>query len=161
MDWLIVIIMGILWSEIISHFGASILLHRHYCHKQFDVPIWFEWIGLSMLSIACIRTPIGWIASHRMHHAYSDSPNDPHSPKYIGWFKVLTTTWKIDKIPYKFAKDLYKNSRLVFFHKHWLKILITVWIVSFIIHPMFFFFFSLITFIFAKIGFGLLYTICP
>lgn len=159
MDWLIVIVIGILWSEIISHFGASILLHRYYCHKQFNVPVWFEWIGLSMLAIVCIRTPIGWIASHRMHHTYSDSPNDPHAPKYVGWFKVLTTTWQIDNIPYRFAKDLYENSRLVFFHKHWLKILIAVWGISFMIHPMFFIAFALIPFIFAKIGFGLLNTI--
>ena len=74
------ILLGILWSQIISHWGASILLHRHYCHRQFKVPVWFETIGLAMLMIACIRTPIGWIASHRMHHNHSDTEKDPHSP---------------------------------------------------------------------------------
>ena len=68
MEIFIAILIGIIWSQVISHFGASILLHRHYCHKQFKVPVWFEWIGLWMLSIAYIRTPIGWIASHRMHY---------------------------------------------------------------------------------------------
>ena len=69
--WLTIsILIGLVWSQIISHFGASILLHRHYCHKQFKVPSWFETMGLAMLMIACIRTPIGWIASHRMHHEH-------------------------------------------------------------------------------------------
>lgn len=112
-----------------------------------------------MLAIACIRTPIGWIASHRMHHAYSDGPKDPHAAKHVGFWKVLLTTWDIDRIPPRFAKDLFKNPRLVFFHRHWLLILVLVWIISFIISPYFFVAFALVPFVFAKIGFGLLNTV--
>lgn len=159
MELMYAILAGIIWSEIISHFGASILLHRHYCHKQFKVPKWFEWLGLSMLMIACIKSPIGWIASHRMHHAYSDTAKDPHSAKHVGFWKVLLTTWDIPRIPIRFAKDLYKNNALVFFHKHWFKILIAVWIITFMISPYFFIAFALVPFIFAKVGFGLLNTL--
>ena len=120
------VILGIIWSEIISHFGASILLHRYYCHNQFKVPKWFETIGLAMLMIACIRTPIGWIASHRMHHHHSDTDKDPHAAEHIGYWKVLFTTWDIERIPTKYARDLFVNPKLVFCHKHWLKILIVV-----------------------------------
>ena len=153
------IILGLIWSQIISHFGASILLHRYYCHKQFKVPGWFETMGLAMLMVACIRTPIGWIASHRMHHTHSDGPEDPHAPKHVGYLKVLTTTWTIPTIPIKYARDLYKNPKLVFCHNHWLKILISVWAISYIISPYFFISFALVPFIFAKIGFGLLNTV--
>jgi|TARA_B110000503_G_scaffold68729_1_gene107336 sn-1 stearoyl-lipid 9-desaturase len=153
------IVAGILWSEIISHFGASILLHRHYCHKQFSVPVWFEVIALAMLMIACIRTPIGWIASHRMHHHHSDKPGDPHAAKHIGYWKVLFTTWSIPSIPPKYAKDLYANPRLVFCHKHWLKILVIVNVISILINPYFWIAFCVVPFIFAKIGFGLLNTV--
>lgn len=156
---LIAIMLGILWSEIISHFGASILLHRHYCHKQFSVPVWFEVVALAMLMIACIRTPIGWIASHRMHHHHSDKPGDPHAAKHIGYWKVLFTTWTIPSIPPKYAKDLYANPRLVFCHKHWLKILVIVNVISIIINPYFWIAFCVVPFIFAKIGFGLLNTV--
>ena len=153
------IVAGILWSEIISHFGASILLHRHYCHKQFSVPVWFEVIALAMLMIACIRTPIGWIASHRMHHHHSDKPGDPHAAKHIGYWKVLFTTWTIPSIPPKYAKDLYANPRLVFCHKHWLKILVIVNVISILINPYFWIAFCVVPFVFAKIGFGLLNTV--
>tara|TARA_B110000503_G_scaffold8850_1_gene12040 strand:+ start:3692 stop:4333 length:642 start_codon:yes stop_codon:yes gene_type:complete len=159
MELFLAIMAGIIWSQIISHFGASILLHRYYCHKQFNVPVWFEWIGLFMLSVAYIRTPIGWIASHRMHHTYSDGPKDPHAAKHIGFWKVLFTTWDINSIPPKFAKDLYKNPRLVFFHRHYIKILIAHNIISFIISPYFWVAYALVPFIFAKIGFGLLNTV--
>jgi fatty-acid desaturase len=159
MELFLAIMAGIIWSQIISHFGASILLHRYYCHKQFNVPVWFEWVGLFMLSVAYIRTPIGWIASHRMHHTYSDGPKDPHAAKHIGFWKVLFTTWDINSIPPKFAKDLYKNPRLVFFHRHYIKILIAHNIISFIISPYFWVAYALVPFIFAKIGFGLLNTV--
>ena len=159
MELFLAIMAGIIWSQIISHFGASILLHRYYCHKQFNVPVWFEWAGLFMLSVAYIRTPIGWIASHRMHHTYSDGPKDPHAAKHIGFWKVLFTTWDINSIPPKFAKDLYKNPRLVFFHRHYIKILIAHNIISFIISPYFWVAYALVPFIFAKIGFGLLNTV--
>ena len=154
------IVMGVIWSIVISHCGASILLHRHYCHKQFDVPVWFEVLGLAMLMVAMIRTPIGWIASHRMHHANSDGVGDPHASSQVGFFKVLTTTWDIDNIPIKYARDLYKNPRLVFTHRHWFKIFVAVWVTSFLISPYFFIGFALIPFIYAKVGFGLLNTLC-
>tara|TARA_B110000977_G_C10991319_1_gene460011 strand:+ start:131 stop:628 length:498 start_codon:yes stop_codon:yes gene_type:complete len=112
-----------------------------------------------MLSVAYIRTPIGWIASHRMHHTYSDGPKDPHAAKHIGFWKVLFTTWDINSIPPKFAKDLYKNPRLVFFHRHYIKILIAHNIISFIISPYFWVAYAVVPFVFAKVGFGLLNTI--
>jgi fatty-acid desaturase len=156
---LIAIVAGIIWSQIISHWGASILLHRYYCHKQFDVPVWFETIGLAMLMIACIRTPIGWIASHRMHHAHSDDIGDPHAAKHIGYWKVLFTTWNLHSIPTKYARDLFSNRRLVFCHKHWLKIVIIVNVISVLINPYFWVAFCAVPFVFAKIGFGLLNTV--
>ena len=155
----IAILIGLIWSQIISHWGASILLHRHYCHKQFKVPVWFETIGLAMLMVACIRTPIGWIASHRMHHEYSDHKGDPHAVNQVGFWKVLFTTWEIPNIPSKYARDLYKNPRLVFCHRHWKKILIAVNIISFLISRYFWIAFAAVPFIFAKIGFGLLNTV--
>lgn len=157
-ELIIAIIAGIIWSEIIAHFGASILLHRYYCHKQFKVPAWFEVIGLYMLSVAYVKTPIGWIASHRMHHAYSDTEKDPHSPNHLGWWKVFSTTWDIPKIPAKFARDLYANPRLVFFHKYHVHLLVAHWVISFLISPYFFIAYALIPFVFAKIGFGLINT---
>lgn len=157
--WFITIIMGYIWGTLISHIGASILLHRYYCHKQFDIPAWFEIIGLYMISIAYIRSPIGWIASHRMHHSHTDTEKDPHSPEHKGWWKVFTTTWNIPRIPKKYAKDLYQNPKLVFVHKYHKEILAAHWVISFLISPYFFVAYALMPFIHAKIGFGLINTL--
>jgi fatty-acid desaturase len=156
---LISIFLGTIWWLVISHLGASILLHRYYCHNQFNVPIWFEFLGLFMLAVAYVRSPIGWIASHRMHHAYSDTSKDPHSAKYVGFWKVFFTLWDIPRIPSKFAKDLYKNPRLLFMHNHHKKVIVAIWVISFLISPYFFIAFAFVPFVFAKIGFGLLNTL--
>jgi stearoyl-CoA desaturase (delta-9 desaturase) len=33
--------------------------------------------------------PKGWSVMHRLHHAYSDTERDPHSPKHYGLFGVM------------------------------------------------------------------------
>jgi len=166
--WGITLILGLIWCQAISHFGASILLHKHYCHKAVKkVPVWYEWVWGWALMISYIRTPIGWISSHRMHHEFPDTEKDPHSPAIKGFWPVLFTVWHVPRIPKKYAKDLYKNPRLVFFHKYWLKIIFAVWIISYSIDvllgnalsPYFFVGFALMPFIFSKIGFGLLNTV--
>ena len=32
--------------------------------------------------------PKGWCTMHRLHHRYSDTPNDPHSPVHKGFFLI-------------------------------------------------------------------------
>ena len=154
-----VIIFGFIWSQIISHFAVSIGLHRYFAHSQIKVGKSVESIMLFMIMIACVRTPIGWIASHRMHHTYSDTKLDPHSMKFKGFWKVFLTTWSLDRIPIRFAKDLYANTQLVWCHKNWKKFLLVSWIISLLIGIKFFIAFSLIPFIMARLGFGLLNTV--
>lgn len=152
-------IFGLVWSQIISHYGVSIGLHRYFSHRQIKVSPLTECIMLYMVTLACVRTPIGWIASHRMHHKYCDTDLDPHSPRHKGFWKVLFTTWDLNEIPPSFARDLFDNPRLVWCHRHWRKILVANWSVALLISPAFFVGYALIPFILARVGFGLLNTV--
>jgi stearoyl-CoA desaturase (delta-9 desaturase) len=67
----------------LSVFFQSFFLHRYGAHKQFRMTKRWErtfhfltWAvqGASYLS------PRAYAILHRMHHAYSDTPKDPHSP---------------------------------------------------------------------------------
>src|SRR5437868_5875201 len=67
----------------LSVFFQSFFHHRYGAHKQFTMSKRMErvfhflsWFiqGSSYLS------PRAYAILHRMHHAYSDTPNDPHSP---------------------------------------------------------------------------------
>lgn len=69
----------------LSLFFQTFFLHRYASHKAFTMGKNTEkvfyvltWIfqGSNYLS------PFGYGVMHRMHHAYADTENDPHSPKY-------------------------------------------------------------------------------
>ncbi|MBL7841208.1 MAG: acyl-CoA desaturase [Cyclobacteriaceae bacterium] len=69
----------------LSLFFQTFFLHRYASHKSFTMSNRTEkvfyvltWIfqGSNYLS------PYGYGVMHRMHHAFADTENDPHSPKY-------------------------------------------------------------------------------
>lgn len=77
-------------------FFQSFFLHRYGAHRQFEMSprmekvfyflTWFVQ-GSSFLS------PRGYAILHRLHHAYSDTPKDPHSPHYYrDVFSMMWTT---------------------------------------------------------------------
>ncbi len=70
----------------ISVFFQTFFLHRYGAHRQFTMSKGWErtfhfltWLtqGPSYL------TPRAYAILHRMHHAYSDTEKDPHSPIVI------------------------------------------------------------------------------
>ncbi|MBK8292993.1 MAG: acyl-CoA desaturase [Flammeovirgaceae bacterium] len=82
-----------------SLFFQTFFLHRYAAHKAFTMSPFAEkvvyiltWIfqGSNYLS------PYGYGVMHRMHHAYADTENDPHSPTYDETiFKMM---WKTKTI---------------------------------------------------------------
>jgi len=154
-EWTITLILGFLWYQVIAHMGISAGIHRYFAHRQFKAPVWFEWVTVYMTILAGSLSPIGWIAAHRLHHINSDTEHDPHSPKYKGFLKVLLSIWDIPQIPRKIVKDLYKNPRLKFYHRHWGKIWLGTAVLTYVISPYLFVGFVLIPAILGRIGFGM------
>ena len=80
----------------VSVFFQSFFLHRYGAHRQFEMSPRAErffhfmtWLvqGSSYLS------PRGYAILHRLHHAYSDTAKDPHSPHfYRNVFSMMWTT---------------------------------------------------------------------
>ena len=70
-----------------------------------------------------------------MHHAFSDTEEDPHSPKYKGFWKVFLSTFKVPYIPRKFVRDLLRNKRVMFFYRHHNKIRLGSFLVGLILLP--------------------------
>lgn len=64
--------------------GLSVGFHRMFTHRSFR-PSRALKIGLAIAgSMAVEGSVFTWVAQHRRHHAYADSPNDPHSPWRYG-----------------------------------------------------------------------------
>lgn len=73
-------------------FGITAGYHRYFSHRSFKTSRFFQfvlaWLGCSAMQ----KGPLWWAAHHRHHHRYSDTPDDPHSPRtksfwwsHIGW----------------------------------------------------------------------------
>ncbi len=70
----------------ISPLGINLTYHRLLTHRGLKVPMWLEYV-LSTIAATSAQGPmLLWVAEHRLHHRYSDTPADPHSPTNGGFF---------------------------------------------------------------------------
>lgn len=129
---------------IIAFIGLTIGFHRCISHRHVILNPFFESITLWAGTIASACSPLSWAGVHRMHHAYSDTPRDPHSPKYHKWYEILFSMYRVKKIPRKFVKDLYLNPRVMFFHKNRLITFLITYIIAYMIYPMLVIYFLLL-----------------
>jgi stearoyl-CoA desaturase (delta-9 desaturase) len=87
--------------------GITLCYHRLLAHRSFQVPKWLEY-GLTLCgSLALQSGPIKWVATHRMHHAFSDRPQDPHSPTRGFWWAHMLWLFAADEVldnPAKFHR---------------------------------------------------------
>ena len=65
--------------------GNTVGYHRLLTHRSFVVPWWVRdfW---TLLGAAHSGSPLMWVGLHRLHHAKSDGPLDPHTPTLGFWF---------------------------------------------------------------------------
>lgn len=79
-----------------SLFAQTFFLHRYSAHRMFTMSKRWESFFYLFTYIAqgpSFLTPRGYAILHRMHHAYSDTPKDPHSPRnYPGFAKMMWET---------------------------------------------------------------------
>ena len=83
----------------ISLFCQTFFLHRYSAHKMFTMsPFWEKYFYLlTYLSQgSSYLTPRAYAVLHRMHHAYSDTEKDPHSPHHTE--NLFTMMWKTKNI---------------------------------------------------------------
>ena len=154
MELITVFILGFLWYQVIAIFGISIGLHRYFTHGQFDVSKIYEVIILFLITLAGARSPLGWIGAHRIHHENADTDKDPHSPDRLGFWNIFFNQWTCKNIPRKYIKDVIKNPRIIFFHKYWKYIHLTVAIISLFIGVNFFIAFIVIPYVLGFFGYG-------
>lgn len=115
----------------LSLFFQTFFLHRYAAHGAFTMnkateKVFFvlTWIfqGSNYLSA------YGYGVMHRMHHAYADTPNDPHSPKYDE--SIWKMMWKTKTIysaiankkmsvPARFTEGVPEWSRFDKFARSW------------------------------------------
>lgn len=102
-------------SWVTGGLGICLGYHRLLTHRSFKVPRFLEYLFTMFGCMAGEGGPISWVATHRMHHARSDKPGDPHSPLHgFLWSHMLwcmTFSREIDEYDAyaRFAPDLAKD----------------------------------------------------
>jgi len=75
-------------TYLLNIFYISVLYHRGLTHGAIKLRPWLAqwtaWTGNWVTGL----DPKGWTCMHRMHHEYSDTPQDPHSPVPNGIWSV-------------------------------------------------------------------------
>jgi stearoyl-CoA desaturase (delta-9 desaturase) len=71
--------------------GICLGYHRLLTHRSMRLPRLLEYTVTTIGTLAMQNGPITWVATHRAHHAYSDTDRDPHNSgrgflwSHIGW----------------------------------------------------------------------------
>lgn len=112
----------LLFAWICGGLGITLCYHRLLTHRSYQTPKWVEYTLTIFGMLAMQGGPLSWVGTHRIHHAESDGPLDPHSPRDgFGWAHVfwMMYTDHPNEDPKDFAKDLARDPVLVFFEKTW------------------------------------------
>ena len=64
--------------------GITVGFHRLFVHHSFETYTWVKVVLAAFGSMAVQGPLLKWVALHRRHHQYSDTPDDPHSPQHEG-----------------------------------------------------------------------------
>src|SRR5215218_10112630 len=68
----------------LSVFSQTFFQHRYSAHRMFSMSKGWErffYLFTYVCQGSSFLTPKGYAILHRMHHAYSDTPKYPHSPR--------------------------------------------------------------------------------
>jgi stearoyl-CoA desaturase (Delta-9 desaturase) len=102
-------------------FGITAGYHRNFSHRSFKTSRFFQfilaWLGCSAMQ----KGPLWWAAHHRHHHRYSDTPEDPHSPRiksvwwsHIGWVLAKDS----DATNWQAIRDWCRYPELLWLNRH-------------------------------------------
>ena len=87
--------------------GITLCYHRLLTHQGFKVPRLLEYLFAMCGVLATEGDPINWVARHRLHHQFSDTDRDPHSPRHGFWWSHMF--WLFTHKPLLDDYEFYKS----------------------------------------------------
>jgi len=71
---------------VVGSLGVGLGWHRLLTHRSFRTPKWLEYT-LTLLGTMSVQDPPDkWVATHRIHHRFTETENDPHSTRPGFWW---------------------------------------------------------------------------
>jgi sn-1 stearoyl-lipid 9-desaturase len=116
----------VLWW-VAGSLGIGMGYHRLLTHRGYKTPKWLEYFLTVCGTLALEGGPIGWVATHRVHHQNTDKEGDPHSPQdgglwaHIGWIMTGKAIQNPSRELLCFVPDLRRDKFHVWISKwYWL-----------------------------------------
>ncbi|HEX4785606.1 MAG TPA: fatty acid desaturase [Candidatus Sulfotelmatobacter sp.] len=104
--------------------GIGMSYHRLLTHRGYKTPKWMEYFLTVCATLALEGGPIFWVATHRIHHQYSDHEGDPHSPidgkwwAHMGWILMGKSMHHDTTTLARYVPDLAKDKFHVWITKY-------------------------------------------
>jgi stearoyl-CoA desaturase (Delta-9 desaturase) len=112
--------------------GISLGYHRLHTHQSYQCPRWLEYFFAICGTMTLEGGPMFWVGTHRVHHAKSDMPGDPHSPRegtfwsHMGWIVFGETNHNNSQFMAKHAPDLARHKFYWWLNTyHWIPVVAT------------------------------------
>ena len=113
-SWQNVLVM-LLGNWIVGSLGVGLGYHRLLTHRSFKAPKWLEYL-LTIFGMMSIQSePYKWVATHRIHHKFTEMDKDPHSTRpgfwwaHIVWIMHGTAQDHDEETVKKYVPDLLKD----------------------------------------------------
>ena len=108
---------GYVMFAIFGHGG-----HLYISHKKYN-DTWYNGLYAFLINVfTASGGAFNFTALHRHHHKYSDTPQDPHSPKYIGPLRVYLLMWQHVDISPLSMRDMARSKFIMFLHHNQVKL---------------------------------------
>jgi stearoyl-CoA desaturase (delta-9 desaturase) len=98
-------------------FAVTGAYHRYFAHRTYKTSRVFQFVLALVGTSATQKGPLWWAATHRLHHKYSDTVDDVHSPKQRGFWYSHMGWWlgrDHEATQWSQIKDFAKYPELVF-----------------------------------------------
>jgi len=119
---------GVTWTAVIlclvTYWGRMFFItagyHRYFSHRTYRTSRAFQFVLAFGGATAAQKGPLWWAGHHRIHHRYTDTELDPHTPRkgfwwsHVGW--ILSRDTK--ELPEGTMKDFAKYPEIRFISKH-------------------------------------------
>jgi len=95
--------------------GIGMGFHRLLTHRSYKTSKLVEYFLTICGALALEGGAINWVVTHRIHHANTDVPGDPHSPRdgrwwaHMGWILRGTAQQHEEALMWRYAPDLMKD----------------------------------------------------
>jgi fatty-acid desaturase len=121
--WKALAVAAFLWL-VSGSWGIGMGYHRLLTHRGYKTPKWVEYFLTVCATLSLEGGPIFWVATHRIHHKFSDVEGDPHSPidgkwwAHMGWILTGKSMHHDTTTLAKYVPDLAKDKFHVWITKY-------------------------------------------